>query len=144
MVDVGDKPETARIASAEAFLLVAPATLTALQQGKGAKGDPVEVARLAALQAAKRTAELVPLCHPLRLSAVEVEITELPPDRLRVWSRVRAFERTGVEMEALTAALVGALTLYDMVKAIDRAASITDARVLEKQGGKGGPWRRDA
>ena len=144
MVDVGDKPETARAATAEAFLVVAPATLAALRDGKGPKGDPLEVARLAALQAAKRTAELVPLCHPLRLSSVEVEIAEAPPDRVRVLARVRAVERTGVEMEALTAALVGALTLYDMVKAIDRAATITDARVLEKHGGKTGSWTRPA
>jgi cyclic pyranopterin phosphate synthase len=83
----------------------------------------------------------VPLCHPLRLSSVEVELT-CQGDRVRVWARVRAIERTGVEMEALTAVLVGALTLYDMVKAIDRAATITDARVLEKRGGKTGDWVR--
>jgi cyclic pyranopterin phosphate synthase len=142
MVDVGDKPETARAAVAEAFLVVAPATLEALRQGKGPKGDALAVARLAALQAPKRTPELVPLCHPLRLSGVEVEITEAPPDRLRVLARVRAVERTGVEMEALTAAMIGALTLYDMVKAIDRGATITDARVLEKHGGKTGSWTR--
>jgi cyclic pyranopterin phosphate synthase len=142
MVDVGKKPETAREAVAEAFLVCAPATLAALRDGKGPKGDPVEVARLAGLQAAKRTPELVPLCHPLRLSSVEVDIEARPPDRLRVRARVRAVERTGVEMEALTAALVGALTLYDMVKAIDREATITDARVLEKRGGKSGDWTR--
>jgi cyclic pyranopterin monophosphate synthase len=142
MVDVGDKPETAREAAAEAFLVVAPETLMALAAGKGPKGDPVEVARLAALQAAKKTPELVPLCHPLRLSSVEATVEPAPPDRLRVAVRVRAIERTGVEMEALTGALVGALTLYDMVKAIDRGASITDARVLEKRGGKSGDWSR--
>ncbi len=138
MVDVAGKPETAREASAEAFLVVAPATLDALRRGRGPKGDPTEVARIAALQAAKRTPELIPLCHPLRLSSVEVEIEERPPDRLRVFARVRAIERTGVEMEALTAVVVGALTLYDMVKAIDRTAVITDGRVLEKRGGKSG------
>ena len=142
MVDVGDKPETAREATAEAFLVVAPATLTALAEGRGPKGDPIEIARLAAMQAAKRTSELVPLCHPLRLSGVEVQIEPAPPDRLRVTARVRAIERTGVEMEALTAALVGALTLYDMVKAIDRTATITDGRVCEKRGGKTGDWQR--
>lgn len=142
MVDVGDKPETAREAVAEAFLVCAPATLDAIEAQRGPKGDVLEVARLAALQAAKRTADLVPLCHPLRLSSVEVEVTAARPDRVRVWTRVRAVERTGVEMEALTAALVGALTVYDMVKAIDRGATIADARVLEKRGGKSGAWTR--
>lgn len=142
MVDVGDKPETSREALAEAFLVVAPATLVALREGRGPKGDALQVARLAAIQAPKRTPDLVPLCHPLRLSSVEVEIDLVPPDRLRVRARVRAIERTGVEMEALTAALIGALTLYDMVKAIDREASIVDARVLEKRGGKTGDWTR--
>jgi cyclic pyranopterin phosphate synthase len=142
MVDVGDKPETARHARAEAFLLVAPATLAAIRDNTGPKGDVLTVARLAALQAPKRTPELVPLCHPLRLSGVEVEVELVEPDRVRVHAAVRAVERTGVEMEALTAALVGALTVYDMVKAIDRAASITDARVLEKPGGATGSWQR--
>jgi len=142
MVDVGSKPETAREAAAEAFLVVLPATLDALREGRGPKGDALQVARLAAIQAPKRTPELVPLCHPLRLSSVEVDIEILPPDRLRVRARVRAVERTGVEMEALTAALVGALTLYDMVKAIDREASIEGARVTEKRGGKTGDWSR--
>ncbi len=142
MVDVADKPETARSARAEAFLVVAPATLVAIRTNAGPKGNVLEVARLAALQAAKRTAELVPLCHPLRISAVEVQIDLVEPDRVRVDARVRAIERTGVEMEAMTAAMVGALTLYDMVKAIDRGATITDVRVLEKQGGKSGSWVR--
>ena len=141
MVDVGDKPETAREAIAEAFVICAPETLVAIESQRGPKGDALAVARLAALQAPKRTPELVPLCHPLRLSSVEVELTPLS-DRVRVWAKVRAIERTGVEMEALTAVLVGALTLYDMVKAIDRGATITDARVLEKRGGKTGDWVR--
>jgi cyclic pyranopterin phosphate synthase len=142
MVDVADKPETLRSAVAESFLVVAPATLIALREGRGKKGDPKEVARLAALQAAKHTSMLIPLCHPLRLHAVEAEVEERPPDRLRVVVRVRAVERTGVEMEALTAAAVGALTLYDMVKAVDRGATITDTRVLEKHGGRTGDWVR--
>ena len=142
MVDVGAKADTAREAVAEAFVVCAPATLTAIVSNAGPKGDAIQVARLAALQAPKRTPELVPLCHPLRLSSVEVELEIVQPDRVRVWARVRAVERTGVEMEALTAVLVGALTLYDMVKAIDRGASITDARVLEKRGGKTGEWIR--
>jgi cyclic pyranopterin phosphate synthase len=148
MVDVADKPETLRSAVAESFLVVAPATLTALREARGQgpnrKGDPKEVARLAAIQAAKHTAMLIPLCHPLRLHAVEAEIEEQLPDRLRVLVRVRAVERTGVEMEALTAAAVGALTLYDMVKAVDRSATITDTRVLEKHGGRSGDWLRPA
>jgi cyclic pyranopterin phosphate synthase len=143
IVDVGDKPETARSATAEAFLVVAPATVKELEWTPAQKkGDPLEVARLAAIQAAKQTATLIPLCHPLRLHAVEAEVSIAAPDRLRVLVRVRAVERTGVEMEALTAAAVGALTLYDMVKAIDRGATITDVRVLEKHGGRSGDWTR--
>jgi cyclic pyranopterin phosphate synthase len=145
IVDVGDKPETSRSATAEAFLVVAPSTIEELRKPRGAmmrKGDPLEVARLAAIQAAKHTPTLIPLCHPLRLHAVEAEVEARPPDRLRVLVRVRAVERTGVEMEALTAAAVGALTLYDMVKAIDRSATITDVRVLEKHGGRSGDWLR--
>ena len=138
MVDVGDKPETAREAIAEAFVVCAPSTLVEIAANRGPKGDALAVARLAAIQAPKRTPDLVPLCHPLRLSSIEVELELVEPDR------VRAIERTGVEMEALTAVLVGALTLYDMVKAIDRSASITDARVLEKRGGKTGKWVRPA
>ncbi len=144
MVDVGDKPETAREAIAEAFVVCAPSTLVEIAANRGPKGDALAVARLAAIQAPKRTPDLVPLCHPLRLSSIEVELELVEPDRVRVWARVRAIERTGVEMEALTAVLVGALTLYDMVKAIDRSASITDARVLEKRGGKTGKWVRPA
>jgi cyclic pyranopterin phosphate synthase len=140
MVDVADKPETARDALAEAYLVVLPTTLTALKEGKGPKGDALQVARLAGIQAAKKTPDLVPLCHPLRLSSVDVTVELVQPDRIAVRARVRAVERTGVEMEALTAALVGALTLYDMVKAIDRAATITGARVLEKRGGKSGDY----
>ncbi|MEO6952126.1 MAG: cyclic pyranopterin monophosphate synthase MoaC [Polyangia bacterium] len=142
MVDVGDKPETQREATAEAFVVCAPSTLVEIAANRGPKGDALAVARLAALQAPKRTPELVPLCHPLRISSVEVDLELVQPDRVRVWARVRAVERTGVEMEALTAVLVGALTLYDMVKAIDRGATITEARVLTKQGGKTGTWVR--
>jgi cyclic pyranopterin monophosphate synthase len=141
IVDVGDKPETLRSAVAEAFLVVSPGTLAALRAGKGRKGDPKEVARLAALQAAKQTSTLIPLCHPLRLHSVDVEITEAA-DRLRIVVTVSAIERTGVEMEALTAAAVGALTLYDMVKGVDRQATVTDVRVLEKHGGRSGDWVR--
>ncbi len=141
MVDVADKPETAREALAEAFLVVSPSTLVILRDGKGPKGDALQIARLAAIQAAKQTPSLVPLCHPLRLSSVNVEVELVDPDRIRVRARVKAIERTGVEMEALTAALVGALTLYDMVKSVDRTAVVTGGRVLEKRGGKSGDFR---
>jgi cyclic pyranopterin phosphate synthase len=144
MVDVADKPETARLARAEAFLRVEPATLATIRAQRGPKGDVLSVARLAALQAPKRTPDLVPLCHPLRLGGVHVDVELVEPDRVRVHATVRAFERTGVEMEALTAALVGALTVYDMVKAIDRGAIIEGARVLEKRGGSTGPWEPGA
>jgi len=145
MVDVSAKPVTARRAVAEALVSVAQETLSLVIDGSGPKGDVLTVAELAGVMAAKRTAELIPLCHPLPLTDVKVEIT---PDRAASVLRVRAstatLGQTGVEMEALTAASVAALTVYDMVKSVDRGAEIRAIRLLEKSGGKSGEWHRPA
>jgi cyclic pyranopterin phosphate synthase len=119
---------------------MAPATLARIRDRSLAKGDVMEVARLAGIMAAKRTAELIPLCHPLPLNAVEVDLAPEGTDRLRIEARVQTVGRTGVEMEALTAVSVAALTVYDMCKAVDRAMVIGDVRVLAKRGGKSGDW----
>jgi cyclic pyranopterin phosphate synthase len=143
MVDVSEKPSTARRAVAEAFVQVEQETLTAVIDGQVAKGDVLTVAEMAGVMAAKRTSELIPLCHPIPLTDVVVEIT---PDRAGSGLRIRATAATvaptGVEMEALTAASVAALTVYDMVKGVDRSALIREVRLLEKSGGKSGEWRR--
>ncbi len=146
MVDVAAKPATAREAVAEGFLRLAPEALALVRQGAAAKGDVLAVARVAAIQAAKRTAELIPLCHPLSLAGVEVEILEAPlPEGggmgLRCLVTARTTGPTGVEMEALTAVQVGLLTLYDMLKSADRGMTIGPVRLLEKRGGRGGVWR---
>ena len=143
MVDVSPKPDTAREAVAEAVLRMRPATLRAIQRGNAPKGDVLGVARTAGILAAKRTSELIPLCHPLRLTRVEVSF-DLRPRRgeLTVQARVRTVDKTGVEMEALTAAGVAALTVYDMVKALEKGVTITNLRLLEKSGGKSGAWTR--
>ena len=136
MVDVGDKPETVRSAEAAGELLTAPATLDLLERGELPKGDPLVVAQLAGIQAAKRTAELIPLCHQLPLTKVDVELfvdRSLPGIRARSVARVVA--RTGVEMEALTAVSVALLTMYDMLKAVDRTMRINDVRLTLKTGG---------
>jgi cyclic pyranopterin phosphate synthase len=140
MVDVAAKPATAREALAEGFLRVAPAALALVREGRAAKGDVLAVARVAAIQAAKRTAELIPLCHPLPLAGVDVSIEETGK-ALRVLARVRTTAPTGVEMEALTAVQVALLTLYDMLKSADRAMTIGPVRLLEKHGGRSGSWR---
>jgi cyclic pyranopterin phosphate synthase len=142
MVDVGDRPATARAATAEGFLSMAPTTLALVRDGQAPKGDVLAVARVAAIQGAKRTAELIPLCHPLPLAgvAVEIEPTE-DGSGLRLRARVRTTAATGVEMEALTAVQVGLLTLYDMLKSVDPAMTIGPVRLLEKDGGRQGPWR---
>jgi cyclic pyranopterin monophosphate synthase len=142
MVDVGAKPETERTARAEGFLRMAPATFDALREGRTTKGDPLVVAQLAGIQAAKRTAELIPLCHPLALTQIEVSVElddTLPGVHVTATTRVRG--RTGVEMEALTAVSVALLTAYDMVKALDRELSIERVRLLSKEGGRTGSWR---
>jgi cyclic pyranopterin phosphate synthase len=143
MVDVGPKPETAREAVAAGRVEMQPATLAAITAGTVPKGDVLAAARLAGIQAAKRTADLIPLCHPLRLTAVEVELVPQGAG-LDLRARVRAFDRTGVEMEALTAVAVAALTIYDMCKAIDRGMTITRVQLEEKRGGKSGEWVRAA
>jgi len=143
MVDVGDKPETGRRAVAEAVVTMAPETLALIADGAVPKGDVIGVARLAGVMAAKRTHELVPLCHPLSLSFAGVEIVAEPDlPGLRVTAEMRLTGRTGVEMEALVAASVAALTVYDMCKAVDRGMEIGPVRLLEKSGGRSGEWRR--
>jgi len=140
MVDVADKASTAREALAECVIRMAPATLRAVREGT-AKGDALQVARVAGIMAAKRTAELIPLCHPLPLTSVAVDF-EFVTGGVRVLTRVRVTGQTGVEMEALTAAAVAALTLIDMIKSVDKGAVITDVRLEAKDGGKSGTWRR--
>ncbi len=141
MVDVGDKAVTARTATAAGRVLVS-AEVVALLRGEGVpKGDALGVARVAGIMAAKRTPDLVPLCHPLAISGVTVDL-EVADDAVEVTATVRTSDRTGVEMEALTAVCVAALTVVDMVKAVDKAAAITDVRVLAKAGGRSGDWRR--
>jgi cyclic pyranopterin phosphate synthase len=146
MVDVAGKAATLREAVAEGFLALSPGALALLREGWAGKGDVLAVARVAAIQAAKRTAELIPLCHPLPLSGLAVAIAEAPlPDSsgtgLRCEVSVRTTGPTGVEMEALTAVQVGLLTLYDMLKSADRAMTIGPVRLLEKRGGRSGDWR---
>jgi cyclic pyranopterin phosphate synthase len=143
MVDVSGKAETAREAVAHALIRMRPATLRAVQRGNAPKGDVLGVARTAGILAAKRTSELIPLCHPLRLTRVEVSF-DARPDRgeLAIEARVRTVDKTGVEMEALTAAGVAALTVYDMVKALEKGMTITNLRLMQKSGGKSGDWKR--
>jgi cyclic pyranopterin phosphate synthase len=143
MVDVGAKPETARTAVASGIIEVAPATARAIAAGELGKGDVLAVARLAGITAAKRTAEWIPLCHPLRLTGVEVEL-RAAKRAVHVTAIVRAFDRSGVEMEALTAVAAAALTVYDMCKAIDRGMTIGPIQLEVKTGGKSGQWRRGA
>ena len=141
MVDVGAKQETHRVARASGTIRMQPATLALIAAGSAKKGDVLGIARIAAIQAAKRTADLVPLCHPLPLTHVSAEFA-LDTRQAAVHCTVQAetVGRTGVEMEALTAVQVALLTVYDMVKAVDRGMVITDVRVLEKHGGKSGSW----
>ena len=143
MVDVSAKAETARQAVARAVVRMRPATLRAIQRGNAPKGDVLGVARTAGILAAKRTPDLIPLCHPLRLTKVEVAFHARPRrGELTVQARVSTVDKTGVEMEALTAASVAALTVYDMVKALEKGVTITNVQLLEKLGGKSGVWRR--
>ena len=147
MIDVGGKPVTSRTAQASGRLMMQAATLAAIQEGRLAKGDPIATARLAGIMAAKRTAELIPLCHPLPLDAVDVELQLLPaagqkPAAVVITATVRATARTGVEMEALAAVSAAALTVYDMTKSLDREMVVTDIRLEEKTGGSRGDYRR--
>ena len=144
MVDVGGKQETERFARAEAHVRMAPETLALIEDQAVPKGDVIATARLAGIMAAKRTHELIPLCHQLNLTALTVTIDadhDLPG--LRVVAEARLRGRTGVEMEALVAASVAALTVYDMCKAVDRGMEVTAVRLLEKRGGRSGVWRRE-
>jgi cyclic pyranopterin phosphate synthase len=144
MVDVGAKDESERMARARARLRVSPATAAAVAEGSGPKGEVVGVARIAGIQAAKRTAELIPLAHPLPLTFVDVTISiDVDGGVVELLSEARTRDRTGVEMEALTACTVAALTVYDMVKAIERGVTIEEVVLVEKLGGKSGHWLRD-
>nr|WP_280525501.1 cyclic pyranopterin monophosphate synthase MoaC [Acuticoccus sediminis] len=142
MVDVSAKAETTRTAVAEGTVTMAPDTLAAIQAGNVKKGDVVGVARIAGIMAAKKTSELIPLCHPLPLSSVSVDLEPDPSlPGYRVTARAKTTGRTGVEMEALTAVSAACLTLYDMAKAMDRGMVIGGVRLLEKSGGRSGEWR---
>jgi|TARA_B110001469_G_scaffold106078_1_gene105733 cyclic pyranopterin phosphate synthase len=145
MVDVSEKDVTTRVARAEAFVEMLPATLALITDGTHKKGDVLAVARIAGIQAAKKCSDLIPLCHPLMLSKVSVDLrAEVEFNRVRIETMCKLNGRTGVEMEALCAASAAALTLYDMCKAVDRGMTITGLRVIEKQGGKSGHWQVDA
>lgn len=141
MVDVTDKPVTFREAVAEARVRMLPATLQLISQGAHPKGDVFAVARIAGIQAAKKTHELIPLCHPLLLTSIKLELAAEGTDAVRIVARCKLAGQTGVEMEALTAASIAALTLYDMCKAVDRGMCIENVRLLEKSGGKSGDFR---
>ncbi|WP_366656287.1 cyclic pyranopterin monophosphate synthase MoaC [Fodinicurvata sp. EGI_FJ10296] len=152
MVDVGAKDETVRVARAGCRVQMQPDTLTAIRSGSAAKGDVIGIARIAGIMATKRTADLIPLCHPLPLTAVEVALVPEDYDpsapgeiaTLSITATVRTTGRTGVEMEALTGAAVAGLTVYDMCKSMDRAMTITDVKLLFKSGGKSGDFVADA
>jgi cyclic pyranopterin phosphate synthase len=141
MVDVGDKPVTSREAVARGEIRMSAAAIAQVRRGAVSKGDPLQAARLAGIMAAKQTSALIPLCHPLPLSYVEVELTPIRRG-YRIESRARTTAQTGVEMEALTAVAVAALTIYDMVKAVDRTMVIGSICLVEKKGGRSGHYRR--
>ena len=141
MVDVAGKAETHRVAEAQAIVTMQPATLAAIVQGNLKKGDALGTARIAGIMAAKRTSELIPLCHPIALTKVEVMLTpDSAGNHIIILARAECVGKTGVEMEALTAASVAALTVYDMAKALDRGIVIDDVKLLSKRGGKSGDW----
>jgi len=145
MVDVGDKAETTRIATAQGFVRMLPETLTLIREGNAKKGDVIGTARLAGIMAAKKTSDLIPLCHPLMLTKVSVEIEDdaaLPG--LRVTATAKLSGKTGVEMEALTAVSVACLTIYDMAKAADKGMEIGGIQLMTKSGGKSGDWQRNS
>jgi cyclic pyranopterin phosphate synthase len=142
MVDVGAKPVTARSAEASGFVHMAESTVVAIRERRTPKGDPLETARLAGIMAAKRTGELIPLCHPLALTHADAQIT-LEDKGARITATASTSGQTGVEMEALTAVSVAALTLYDMLKAIDRGMVIGEIRLERKSGGRSGEWKRE-
>lgn len=141
MVDVSAKDETARTATARGRIVMQPATLALIREGRAGKGDVLGIARIAGIMAAKRTSELIPLCHPLMISKVTVDLEPEGEDAVAIEATVKLSGRTGVEMEALTAVTVAALTVYDMVKAVDRSMRIEDVRLVHKAGGKSGEFR---
>lgn len=145
MVDVAEKPDSDRMAVAEGFVYMQPATMALIQAGALKKGDVISIARIAGIMGAKKTSDLIPLCHPLPLTKVDVELELLPEQSaVRIVARTRTLGKTGVEMEALTAVSTAALTIYDMAKAVDRAMRISDIRLLEKRGGVHGDYVADS
>jgi cyclic pyranopterin phosphate synthase len=144
MVDVSDKPETLRVARAEAFVKMSAETLRLIKSGGHKKGDVLTVARIAGIQAAKRCSDLIPMCHPLMLTGIDVDLSlDTTNNRVHILTTCRLKGATGVEMEALTAASVAALTIYDMCKAVDRGMTIEGIRLLHKSGGRSGEWDAD-
>ncbi len=143
MVDVSDKADTAREALAEGYVVMLPATLALIQDGGIPKGDVIAVARTAGIMGAKRTPDLIPMCHPLPITGVTLDLDPEGADRIRIRAVVKTTGKTGVEMEALTAVTVAALTVYDMCKAVDKGMRVEGVRLLEKRGGKSGEWRSD-
>lgn len=144
MVDVGDKKQTHRVAICEGSISMQAETLDKIRHGEHTKGDVLSIARIAGIMASKRTADLIPLCHPLMLSHVELDFVAKPKSNsIYCTCRVETRGQTGVEMEALTAIQVALLTIYDMCKAVDRGMTITDVRLIEKMGGKSGHWKAD-
>ena len=143
MVDVSEKPDTARIAVAIGEISMEPDTLALITEGRAKKGDVLGVARLAGIMAAKKTHDLIPLCHPLSLSKVSLDLTPRAPDRIEITATVKTTGPTGVEMEALTAVNIAALTIYDMVKAVDRSMTISNIRLALKDGGKSGLYKAE-
>lgn len=145
MVDVGSKPDTERLAVAEGYVMMQPETLRLVREGALKKGDVLTVARIAGIMAAKRTAELIPLCHPVPLTHIEVTLTlDAESSAVRITAAARSVGKTGVEMEALTAVMAAALTVYDMAKAVDRTMRVSDIRLLEKRGGQRGDYVAEA
>ena len=143
MVDVGDKPVSQRVAVCEGYIEMQPATLALIMAGTHKKGDVLGIARVAGIMASKKTADLIPLCHPLALTHVDIElITQDDPAAVHCRATVETAGKTGVEMEALTAVQITLLTIYDMCKAVDRGMSLQDIRLVEKRGGKSGHWQR--
>jgi len=143
MVDVSEKDRTVREAVAEAFVRASPGTLDLVREGRAEKGDVLAVARIAGIAGAKRAPDLIPLCHPVALTGVTIDLA-VEGEGIRVTATARAADRTGVEMEALTAATASALTIYDMLKAAERGIEITGVRLLSKSGGRSGTWKRSA
>ena len=141
MIDIGDKECTARVARVRGEICIQPTTAALIAQNRVAKGNVIEAARLAGIMAAKRTGDLIPLCHPLNIAAVDIDFT-LKSDRVQVEAQVRIDDRTGVEMEALMAVTIALLTIYDMCKAVDREMVISEVRLMEKRGGQSGVYQR--